>query len=131
MPIVGDPVVAFTDTSQTTNVEKWTSERFGKLAKPSEDSWFGCELRGSFWPGPPLSAVEVFLTLAIFNITLALFLALTTVAAPHWLDGQNLAAGSRFGCLVGCLCALVASDGEPDQAVPTEPDYRRGGSCAR
>lgn len=87
LPIAVDLVVAFTDMSQTLTVSEYSGKQFKKLAKPSEDSWWGYELRGSFYRALSLSAIYVFLTLAIFNVTFALILALTTTALPDWLGG--------------------------------------------
>ena len=87
VPIFVDLVVAFTDMNQTIKVNEFTTEQFGKLARPSEDSWWGYEFRGSFYRALSLSAIYVFFTLAIFNVTFALVLALTTTALPDWLGG--------------------------------------------
>lgn len=87
IPIFVDLAVAFTDMSQTIKVNEVTNKQFLKLAKPSEESWWGFELRGSFYRALSLSALYVFLTLAIFNVTFALILALTTTALPDWLGG--------------------------------------------
>lgn len=87
IPIGVDLVVAFTDMSQTVIVGEFTTEQFTKLAKPSGDSWWGFELRGSFYRALSLSAIYIFLTLALFNLTFALILALTTTALPDWLGG--------------------------------------------
>ncbi|WP_422040146.1 carbohydrate ABC transporter permease [Roseibium sp.] len=87
VPIVVDLVVAFTDMSQTIKVNEFTTSQFEKLARPSEDSWWGFEFRGSFYRALSLSAIYVFFTLAIFNVTFALILALTTTALPDWLGG--------------------------------------------
>ena len=87
VPIFVDLVVAFTDMSQTLRVEEYSGEQFRKLAKPSDDSWWRYELRGSFYRALSLSFIYVFFTLAIFNVTFALILALTTTALPDWLGG--------------------------------------------
>ena len=84
-PIIVDLVVAFTDMAQTVKVGEYTTKQFGKLVKASDDAWFGFELRGSFYRALSLTALYVFLTLAIFNVTFALILALTTTALPDWL----------------------------------------------
>jgi len=87
VPIAVDLVVAFTDMSQTLKVNEFTDEQFRKLAKPSDESWWVFELRSSFYRALSLSAIYVFFTLAIFNVTFALILALTTTALPDWLGG--------------------------------------------
>ncbi|MEO0912145.1 MAG: sugar ABC transporter permease [Pseudomonadota bacterium] len=87
VPIIVDLVVAFTDMSQTVRIGAFSTEQFEKLVRPSEDAWLGFELRGSFYRALSLSAIYVFFTLAIFNVTFALILALTTTALPDWLGG--------------------------------------------
>lgn len=87
VPIFVDLVVAFTDMSQTLKVTEFSDEQFRKLAKPSDESWWGYELRGSFYRALSLSFIYVFLTLVTFNVTFALILALTTTALPDWLGG--------------------------------------------
>lgn len=87
VPIIVDLVVAFTDMSQTIKVDEFTTKQFRKLVKPSEEAWFGFELRSSFYRALMLSAIYVFFTLTIFNIGFALVLALTTTALPRRLGG--------------------------------------------
>jgi inositol-phosphate transport system permease protein len=87
VPIIVDLVVAFTDMSQTVRVGEFTTEQFEKLVKANPEALLGFELRGSFYRALSLSAVYVFCTLAIFNVTFALILALTTTALPDWLGG--------------------------------------------
>ncbi len=87
VPIIVDLVVAFTDMNQTVRVGEFTTAQFQKLARPSEDSWWGYELRGSFYRALSLSAIYIFFTLAFFNVGFALVLALTTTALPDWLGG--------------------------------------------
>ena len=87
VPIFVDLVVAFTDMSQTIQVDEFTNKQFRKIAKPSEDALLGFELRSSFYKALMLTAVYVICTLTIFNVTFALILALTTTALPDWLGG--------------------------------------------
>ncbi|SNT14634.1 carbohydrate ABC transporter permease [Antarctobacter heliothermus] len=87
IPIIVDLVVAFTDMSQTVRVGEFTTDQFGKLVKANPEALLGFELRGSFYRALSLSAVYVVCTLAIFNVTFALILALTTTALPDWLGG--------------------------------------------
>lgn len=85
VPIFVDLVVAFTDMAQTVIVDEFTTKQFGKIVHASKDSWFGFELRGSFYRALSLTAIYVFFTLAIFNVTFGLILALTTTALPDRL----------------------------------------------
>ena len=87
VPIFVDLVVAFTDMSQTIQVDEFTNKQFRKIAKPSEDALLGFELRSSFYKALMLTAIFVICTLTIFNVTFALILALTTTALPDWLGG--------------------------------------------
>jgi inositol-phosphate transport system permease protein len=73
--------------SQTVRVGEFTTDQFGKLVKANPDALLGFEFRGSFYRALSLSAVYVVCTLAIFNVTFALILALTTTALPDWLGG--------------------------------------------
>ncbi|TYC52170.1 sugar ABC transporter permease [Rhodobacterales bacterium] len=84
-PIIVDLVVAFTDMAQTVTINEFTTKQFGKLVHASDDSWLGFELRGTFYRALSLTAVFVFLTLTIFNVTFGLILALTTTALPDRL----------------------------------------------
>ncbi len=85
VPILVDLVVAFTDMARTVTIDSFTTKQFQKLIKPSEEALLGFELRGSFYKALSLTAVFVFLTLAIFNLTFGLILALTTTALPDKL----------------------------------------------
>ncbi len=87
IPIIVDLVVAFTDMNQTVRVGEFTTEQFDKLVKAEPEALLGFELRGTFYRALSLSAVYVMCTLAIFNVTFALILALTTTALPDWLGG--------------------------------------------
>ena len=87
VPIFVDLVVAFTDMAQTIRINEFTTKQFSKLARASEDAWLGIELRAAFYRALSLSAVYIFFTLAIFNLTFGLILALTTTALPDWLGG--------------------------------------------
>ena len=87
IPIIVDLVVAFTDMEQTIIVTELTTEQFRKIVRPNEDALLGFELRGSFYRALAKTAVFVFFTLTIFNITFGLILALTTTALPDWLGG--------------------------------------------
>ncbi len=87
VPIFVDLVVAFTDMSQTIQVDEFTNKQFRKIAKPSEDALLGFELRSSFYKALMLTAIYVICTLTIFNVTFGLILALTTTALPDWLGG--------------------------------------------
>ncbi|MCE2522201.1 MAG: sugar ABC transporter permease [Rhodobacteraceae bacterium] len=87
IPIIVDLVVAFTDMEQTIIVTELTTEQFRKIVRPNEDALLGFELRGSFYRALAKTAVFVFFTLTIFNITFGLLLALTTTALPDWLGG--------------------------------------------
>lgn len=84
-PIAVDLVVAFTDMAQTVTIGEFTTRQFNKLIKPNDEAWFGFEIRGSFYRALSLTAVFVFFTLAIFNVTFGLILALTTTAVPDRL----------------------------------------------
>ncbi len=86
-PIIVDLAVAFTDMEQTVIATELTTEQFRKLVKPNEEALLGFELRGSFYRALAKTAVFVFFTLTIFNVTFALILALTTTALPDWLGG--------------------------------------------
>lgn len=87
VPIFVDLVVAFTDMSQTIIVNELTTEQMRKIVRPSEEALLGFELRGSFYRALMKTAIFVFFTLAIFNVTFGLILALTTTALPDWLGG--------------------------------------------
>lgn len=82
-PIVVDVIVAFSDMRQTVEWNGFTTEQFGKIVRPSEDAALGYELRGTFSRAMMLSLIFVFFTLAIFNVTFGLVLALTTTAIPQ------------------------------------------------
>lgn len=84
-PIVVDLVVAFSDMERTIAIDELTTKQFQKIVTPSDEALLGFELRGSFTRALMLSAVYVFFTLTIFNVTLALVLALTTTALPERL----------------------------------------------
>jgi len=84
-PIVVDLVVAFTDMAQTVTVNEFTTKQFEKIVRASDDSPVGFELRGSFYRALTLTAIFVFFTLSIFNVTFGLVLALTTTALPDRL----------------------------------------------
>ena len=86
-PIIVDLVVAFTDMSQTVRVDEFTTDQFRKIVRPNEEALLGFELRGSFYRALAKTAIFVFFTLAIFNVTFGLLLALTTTALPDWLGG--------------------------------------------
>ena len=87
VPIFVDLVVAFTDMAQTIRINEFTTKQFSKLVRASEDAWLGFELRSTFYRSLSISAVYIFFTLAIFNLTFGLILALTTTALPDWLGG--------------------------------------------
>ena len=87
VPIFVDIAVAFTDMAQTLRVTEVTTDQFRKIVKPDPEALLGFELRGSFYRSFAKTAVFVFFTLAIFNVTFALILALTTTALPDWLGG--------------------------------------------
>lgn len=87
IPIFVDLAVAFTDMSQTLQVDGFTTEQFRKIARPSDDAFLGFELRSSFYRALMLTAIYVVCTLSLFNVTFALILALTTTALPNWLGG--------------------------------------------
>ena len=87
VPIFVDLVVAFTDMAQTIRINEFTTKQFSKLARANEDAWLGFELRSTFYRSLSISAVYIFFTLAIFNLTFGLILALTTTALPDWLGG--------------------------------------------
>lgn len=82
VPILVDVAVAFTDMSQTLRVTEWGPQQFAKLVRPSEDAALGFELRSSFSRAIWITATYVFVTLALFNVGFALFLALATTALP-------------------------------------------------
>lgn len=84
-PIVVDLFVAFSDMEQTIKIDEFTTKQFKKIVKADEEALLGFELRGSFTRAMSLSAIYVFFTLAIFNVTLALVLGLTTTALPEKL----------------------------------------------
>ena len=81
-PIVVDIVVAFSDMHQTVIIHEVTTAQFAKFVRPGEDGVLGFELRASFAGAMALSAIFVVATLAIFNVTFGLLLALTTTAIP-------------------------------------------------
>ncbi|MBN9671856.1 carbohydrate ABC transporter permease [Roseibium aggregatum] len=85
VPIAVDLVVAFTDMAQTVTVDEFTTKQFKKIVRVSDDSLLGFELRGSFYRALTLTAIFVFFTLSIFNVTFGLVLALTTTALPDRL----------------------------------------------
>lgn len=87
VPIFVDLVVAFTDMAQTIRINEFTTKQFSKLVRASEDAWLGFELRSTFYRSLSISAVYIFFTLVIFNLTFGLILALTTTALPDWLGG--------------------------------------------
>ncbi len=68
-------------------VDEFTTDQFRKLIKPNEEALLGFELRGSFYRALAKTAIFVFFTLTLFNVTFALLLALTTTALPDWLGG--------------------------------------------
>lgn len=85
IPIIIDVIVAFTDMARTVTIDEFTTKQFRKLVKPNEEALLGFELRGSFYKALSLTAIYVFFTLAIFNVTFGLILAITTTALPERL----------------------------------------------
>lgn len=82
-PIVVNILVAFTDMNQTVFFTDFpTTKQFNKLGKIDESALIGFSLRSSFYKALALTGVFVFFTLAIFNVGLALVLALVTTAVP-------------------------------------------------
>lgn len=82
VPIVVDIVVSFTDMAQTVKIGEFTTEQFRKIVRPDEDALLGFSLRSSFYRSLIITAIYVFFTLTIFNVTFGLILALTTTALP-------------------------------------------------
>ena len=87
IPIFVDLAVSFTDMAQTITVNEISTAQFRKIVKPDADALLGFEFRGSFYRAFMKTAIYVFFTLAIFNVTFGLILALTTTALPDWLGG--------------------------------------------
>lgn len=84
-PIFLDIVIAFSDMERTIEINEITTKQIQKIVVPSEEAMLGLELRSSFERALWLSLIYVFFTLAIFNVTFALILALTTTAIPDHL----------------------------------------------
>lgn len=82
-PIAVDVVVAFSNMAQTIRTDGFSLEQFGKIFRPNQEALLGFELRGTFYRAMALTAVFVFFTLTIFNVSFALILALTTTALPQ------------------------------------------------
>lgn len=74
-PVIVDIVVAFTDMGRTLRITEFTTENFERMFM--RDTRLVRSLGVTF--------VYVFFTLAIFNVTFALLLALTTTAVPERL----------------------------------------------
>lgn len=91
-PIVVDLFIAFSDMERTIEFNGFTTEQFGKIVRPSDDAVLGFELRGSFYRALWLTAIYVFFTLTIFNVSLGLILALVTTAMPDRLGSFFRAA---------------------------------------
>ena len=83
-PIVVNILVAFTDMNQTVHFDDFpTTKQFNKLGKIDPEAVLGISLRGSFYRALALTGIFVFFTLAIFNVGLALVLALVTTSVPQ------------------------------------------------
>ncbi|MBO9477902.1 sugar ABC transporter permease [Shimia sp. R11_0] len=85
-PILLDLLIAFSDMERTIEFNGFTTEQFSKMVRPDDDAVLGYSFRGSFSRALGLTAIFVFFTLAVFNVGLGLFLALTTTALP---EGQG------------------------------------------
>lgn len=75
-PVVVDITVAFTDMGRALRIEEFTTANFARMAG---DRRIGHALG--------LTLIYVFLTLAIFNVTFGLILALVTTAVPERVGG--------------------------------------------
>ena len=76
-PVIVDVLVAFTDMGRTLSISEWTTENFQRM-------W----LRDTrLVKSLGLTLIYVFTTLAIFNVTFGLILALTTTALPNRVGG--------------------------------------------
>ena len=91
-PIVVDLVIAFSDMERTIEFNGFTTEQFRKIVRPSDEALLGFELRGTFYRALWLTAIYVFFTLTIFNVSLGLVLALVTTAIPDRLGAFFRAA---------------------------------------
>lgn len=76
-PVILDVIVAFTDIGASLQFKKFTLENFERMA--TRDARLASSLG--------LTLAYVFLTLAIFNVTFGLLLALVTTAIPEKLGG--------------------------------------------
>ena len=76
-PVVVDVFVAFTDMGRTLRIEEFTTQNFERMV--TRDRRIGSTLA--------LTAIYVFTTLAIFNVTFGLILALVTTAVPDKVGG--------------------------------------------
>jgi len=76
-PVVVDVVIAFTDLGRTVTINEFTTENFERMV--TRDTRLTKSLA--------LTLVYVFTTLAIFNVTFGLLLALTTTAIPDKMGG--------------------------------------------
>ena len=85
IPIAVDLVIAFTDMEQTLRVSELTTEQFRKIARPDEDALLGFDFSRSFYRSLAITGTYILCTLAIFNLTFGLILALTTTALPDRL----------------------------------------------
>lgn len=82
-PIVVNILVAFSDMNQTVRFEDFpTTRQFNKLGKFDDEALLGISLRSSFFKALALTGIFVFFTLALFNVGLAMLLALMTTAVP-------------------------------------------------
>lgn len=76
-PVIVDVLVAFTDMGRALQISEFTTENFQRMV--SRDTRLSKSLG--------LTLIYVFTTLAVFNVTFGLILALTTTALPDRVGG--------------------------------------------
>ena len=113
LPVIVDIAVSFTDLGRSLDRHRGHHRQYQKV--------FGGDHRLTQVVG--LTFIFVFSTLAIFNVTFALLLALLTTAVPDGLGAllpRRLAAAADEP--VGGLHPAVAVGGRSERARPAQPD---------
>src|SRR5262249_11714865 len=112
IPVLVDVAVSFTDLDRSLRFGKFTTEQYHKVFRgdPRLTQVIG------------LTFVYVFGTLAIFNVTFGLVLALTTTSAQQvirWLFSRRLAAAAHEP--IGAVHSAVAVGDQPVGCGAAEP----------
>ena len=81
-PIFVNLAVAFSEMNLTVQFGAFSGKEFSKLFRADADSWLGFGFRRQFLTALALTGTFTVLTLTLFNVGLALVLALATTALP-------------------------------------------------